>query len=170
MRRLLGITLSVLINVAGTVHTGRCDECETGWTKYRIGKEFKCIYFGPKLPLNQAKSFCQSLKATVPYPLSRQENMDYSTVLDNNNIGNIAFVDSRVGLVEMKQNGDYNHFPLNSEANVVCEKKIENLACHKKVMRRAANNTNLNGKIKLIFKRTLNQNPNLKTDCFTLKS
>ena len=153
MRRLLGIALSVLINVTGTVYTGGCDECETGWTKHRIGNEYRCIYLGPKLPLDQAKSFCQNLKATVPYPQSRRESTDYSTVFDSNNIRNKVVVDTRMGLVEMKQNGDYNLFPLNSEAYVVCEKKIENLVCHKKVMRRAANNANLSGKIKPFFQK-----------------
>ena len=51
--------------------------CKSGWSRYTIGGQVKCLKYIGRYELQDAKSRCASLGASVPLPRSYNENVSY---------------------------------------------------------------------------------------------
>ena len=50
--------------------------CKTSWSKHLVGTELKCFKFIGRIKIKDAKSACEKIGSTLPFPETFQENLD----------------------------------------------------------------------------------------------
>ena len=75
-----------------------------------------------RVEISQLDIFCKGLNATVPYPKSNEEYINYRDVFDSINVSESVAIKSCHGMVELESSAKWNPFPTKTSVNVVCEK------------------------------------------------
>ena len=69
------------------------------------------------------------MNASLPHPVSKNENEHYRQAFDAINATGYVAVDSCLGVVEMKEDTSWNPFPSENNVNVICEQDITLSEC-----------------------------------------